>query len=97
VSGVFIYQMKKVKIDPVHAMKAWGGGGVAYSSTQSWPCTRLRLVVSFMPWPHYILGKGPPVPIELEVVGPRVGVGMLEKKEILPLLALSPWSIKPIM
>jgi len=29
-------------------------------------------------------------------VGPRVGVGMLEKKEILPLLAVSPWSMKPI-
>jgi hypothetical protein len=27
-------------------------------------------------------------------LGPSVGVGMLEKKEILPLLAVSPWSIE---
>lgn len=93
-SDVFIYQMKRVKVDPVYAMKSWG----------EWHMAPLNLDLA-LDWDEWSVScPGHTVSWEKATsthwvrgcVGPRVGVGMLEKKVILHLLAVSPWSITPI-
>jgi hypothetical protein len=66
-------------------MKAyWGSGGIAPRVFNLG--TRLRWVVSFMPWPLYPQRKSPSYPFDRRWVGLRDGLDTVGKRKI-PIIA----------
>jgi hypothetical protein len=94
VSDVFIYQTKRLKLTlhmPWCHVGEWRIAPLNLDLAVDWDewsvsCPGHTIFWERAPSTHWVRG----------CVGPRVGVGILEKKEILPLSAVSPWSVEPI-